>query len=99
MKNGVKYGTDEAFEVLEPYMQAYGRALEFATTGRIAWGLSRSLGATAIAPTAQSASSPNHAFGRSDVLGRRNAPGEERAPLGQGHLRHTSSLILWPRAW
>jgi ribonucleoside-diphosphate reductase alpha chain len=50
MKHGVKYGTDQAFEVMEPYMEAYGRALEFANEWQDRLGLSLSLGATAIAP-------------------------------------------------
>jgi ribonucleoside-diphosphate reductase alpha chain len=50
MQNGVRYGTDEAFEVLEPYMEVYDRALEFAWDWQDRLGISRSLGATAIAP-------------------------------------------------
>lgn len=50
LKQGVKYGSDEAFEVLEPYMQAYGRALEYAVDWQDRLGISRSVGATAIAP-------------------------------------------------
>jgi ribonucleoside-diphosphate reductase alpha chain len=50
MKRGVRYGTDEAFEVLEPYMREYRRALEHAHGWQDRLGLSLSLGATAIAP-------------------------------------------------
>lgn len=50
LQRGVKYGSDDAFDVLEPYMQAYGRALEHATEWQDALGISRSVGATAIAP-------------------------------------------------
>lgn len=50
MRRGVAYGTDSAFEVMEPYMIAYGRALEFANDFQDKLGLSRSVGATAIAP-------------------------------------------------
>lgn len=50
MKNGVRYGTPEAFEVLEPYMEEYDRALEFAHDWQARYGLSYSKGATAIAP-------------------------------------------------
>jgi ribonucleoside-diphosphate reductase alpha chain len=50
MKSGVKYGTDDAFEVMEPYMNAYARALEFAHDWQDRLGYSLSLGATAIAP-------------------------------------------------
>jgi len=50
MKRGVKYGTDAAFEVLEPYMESYSRALEFAHEWQDRLGLSLSKGATAIAP-------------------------------------------------
>jgi ribonucleoside-diphosphate reductase alpha chain len=32
MKHGVKYGTEECFDVLRPYMEEYGRALEYANT-------------------------------------------------------------------
>lgn len=48
--NGAKYGSDEGFELLEPYMEAYGRALEFAHDWQDKLGISRSEGATAIAP-------------------------------------------------
>ncbi len=50
MRSGVRYGTDEAFEVLEPYMAEYARALEHAHDWQDRLGLSRSKGATAIAP-------------------------------------------------
>jgi ribonucleoside-diphosphate reductase alpha chain len=50
MKQGVRYGTPEAFEVLEPYMVEYARTLEYAHAWQDRLGLSRSLGATAIAP-------------------------------------------------
>jgi ribonucleoside-diphosphate reductase alpha chain len=50
MKHGVKYGTPEAFEVMDPYMRAYGRALEFAHDWQNRLGYSLSKGATAIAP-------------------------------------------------
>lgn len=50
MKHGVRYGTDDAFEVLEPYMVEYARALDYAHEWQDALGLSRSVGATAIAP-------------------------------------------------
>ncbi len=50
MKHGVKYGTPEAFEVLEPYMEEYNRALEYANDWQDSLGISRSVGATAIAP-------------------------------------------------
>jgi ribonucleoside-diphosphate reductase alpha chain len=50
MKHGVKYGSPESFEVLEPYMRAYARALEFAHDWQDRAGLSHSKGATAIAP-------------------------------------------------
>jgi ribonucleoside-diphosphate reductase alpha chain len=50
MKRGVKYGTDDAFEVLEPYMEQYARALEHAHDWQSQLDLSLSKGATAIAP-------------------------------------------------
>lgn len=50
MKNGVRYGSDEAFEVLEPYMEAYSRALDYSHDWQRKFGLSLSKGATAIAP-------------------------------------------------
>lgn len=50
MKQGTKYGTDNALEVIEPYMREYGRALEYAHEVQDALGLSLSKGATAIAP-------------------------------------------------
>ena len=50
MKRGVRYGTPEAFEILEPYMAEYRRALEYANEFQDSIGISRSVGATAIAP-------------------------------------------------
>lgn len=50
VKHGAKYGSDESFEILEPYMAEYGRALEYAHEIQDQLGLSLSKGATAIAP-------------------------------------------------
>jgi ribonucleoside-diphosphate reductase alpha chain len=50
MKQGTRYGTPESFEALQPYMDQYARALEFAWDWQDRYGLSRSAGATAIAP-------------------------------------------------
>jgi len=50
IKKGVKYGTDDAFDVLSPYMEQYSRALEYANEQQDKLGLSRSIAATAIAP-------------------------------------------------
>lgn len=50
MQRGVRYGTPEAFEVLEPFMRQYNRALEWAHEFQSRLGMSLSLGATAIAP-------------------------------------------------
>ena len=50
MKHGVKYGTEESFDVLRPYMEEYGRALEYTNAFQDSAGISRSIGATAIAP-------------------------------------------------
>lgn len=50
MKHGVKYGTDDAFEVLEPYALEYARALEYANEQQSALGITLSIGASAIAP-------------------------------------------------
>lgn len=51
MRAGLKYGSDEAFEFLEPYMLVYERALENVNTMQADLGISPSVGATAIAPT------------------------------------------------
>lgn len=50
MQNGVRYGTDASFELLDPYMQQYARALEFAWDWQDQLRVSHSKGATAIAP-------------------------------------------------
>ena len=50
MKRGARYGTDEAFEVLEPYMEEYKRALFHAHNWQNWLDISLSKGATAIAP-------------------------------------------------
>jgi ribonucleoside-diphosphate reductase alpha chain len=51
LRQGVRYGTDEAFEVLEPYMAEYRRALEYAHDWQDKLGLSHSVAATSGAPT------------------------------------------------
>jgi ribonucleoside-diphosphate reductase alpha chain len=48
--HGVKYGTGASFEVLEPYMREYDRALEHANDWQDKLRISRSVAATAIAP-------------------------------------------------
>jgi ribonucleoside-diphosphate reductase alpha chain len=50
MRRGVRYGTDDAFGLLDPYMRVYARALEFAIDHQDRLGLSRSIAAQAIAP-------------------------------------------------
>ena len=55
MNRGVRYGSDEGFELLEPYMEAYGRALDYAHEWQDALGISLSKGATAIAPNGTNA--------------------------------------------
>lgn len=51
LMRGLKYGTDDAFEALEPYMEVYDRALEYAHEAQAAAGLSLSVAATSGAPT------------------------------------------------
>lgn len=48
--HGVKYGSPESFEVLDPFMREYRRALEYAIDWQDSLGISRSVAATAIAP-------------------------------------------------
>lgn len=48
--HGVKYGTAESFEALEPFMREYDRALEYAIDWQDQLKISRSVAATAIAP-------------------------------------------------
>ena len=50
IRQGARYGSDEALEVLEPYMREYDRALEYAHEWQERLGLSLSKGASAIAP-------------------------------------------------
>lgn len=50
LKRGVGYGTAEAFEVLDPYMVEYEKALGYAVDWQDALGISRSVAATAVAP-------------------------------------------------
>jgi ribonucleoside-diphosphate reductase alpha chain len=50
MQNGVRYGTNDSFELLDPYMRQYARALEFANDWQDRLRVSRSVAATAIAP-------------------------------------------------
>lgn len=51
LMRGLRYGSDDAFEALEPYMQAYDRALEFAHEWQADADLSLSVAATSGAPT------------------------------------------------
>lgn len=51
LRRGLKYGTPEAFEALDPYMAAYDRALEYANEWQDKARLSRSVAATSGAPT------------------------------------------------
>jgi ribonucleoside-diphosphate reductase alpha chain len=79
MKRGVRYGTDDAFEVLEPYMERYARALEFAHDWQDKLGLSLSKGATAIAPNgtigivAESTPSADPMFSAAEIRQVKNA--------------------------
>lgn len=50
MSRGVRYGTDQAYEVMEPWMNEYARATEYAHDFQAAMGLSQSKGTRAIAP-------------------------------------------------
>jgi ribonucleoside-diphosphate reductase alpha chain len=51
LQRGLKYGTDDAFEALEPFMREYDRALEYAIDFEDKLGISRSIAATSGAPT------------------------------------------------
>lgn len=51
LQRGVGYGTDEAFEALDPFMAEYTRALEYANDWQDKLGISRSIAATSGAPT------------------------------------------------
>lgn len=51
LRRGLRYGSDDAFEALEPYMRAYRRALEFAHEWQSEAGLSLSIAASSGAPT------------------------------------------------
>jgi ribonucleoside-diphosphate reductase alpha chain len=50
LRAGVAYGSEDSFEVLEPWLKVYDRALEFAWDWQDKLGISRSIAATAIAP-------------------------------------------------
>ncbi len=51
LMRGLKYGSDDALEALEPYMEEYERALEYAHEWQNDAGLSLSVAATAGSPT------------------------------------------------
>jgi ribonucleoside-diphosphate reductase alpha chain len=51
IRRGLRYGTDDAFAALDPYMRAYRRALEFAHEWQDEANLSLSVAATSGAPT------------------------------------------------
>lgn len=51
LKRGVQYGSDEGYELLEPFMEKYDRALEFAHDWQDKAGVSHSIAATSGAPT------------------------------------------------
>lgn len=96
MKHGVKYGTSEAFEVLEPYMVEYGRALEYANEQQVAYGVSTSIGGTAIAPNgtiggiAESTPSADPMFAAAEI--RRVV---DASPSGDIHTDH---IVVDPTA-
>lgn len=50
MRAGTRYGSDDALEAIQPYMQEYGRALEYAHDVQEKLDLSLSLGASGVAP-------------------------------------------------
>jgi ribonucleoside-diphosphate reductase alpha chain len=50
MQNGVSYGGDDFFELLDPFMAQYDRALEWANEQQDAMGISLSVAATCSAP-------------------------------------------------
>lgn len=89
MKNGVRYGTDDAFGVLEPYMKEYARALEYANAHQDRLGISYSVAATAIAPNgtigiiAESTPSADPLFSAAE---RRNVV--VATPSGNTHEQH-----------
>jgi ribonucleoside-diphosphate reductase alpha chain len=51
LMRGLRYGSDEGFEALEPYMERYDRALEFACDWADKLKISRPVAATAGSPT------------------------------------------------
>lgn len=51
LKRGLRYGSDEAFEALDPFMEKYDRALEFACDWADQCNLSRPVAASSGAPT------------------------------------------------
>lgn len=89
MKRGVKYGTHQAFEVLDPFMRIYGRALEYARDAQDKLGVSNSVGATAIAPNgtigiiAESTPSADPLFSAAEL---RNVVSAK--PKGNEHKQH-----------
>lgn len=96
MKQGVRYGTDDAFEVLDPYMEHYGRALEYANEQQDELGLSLSVGATAVAPNgtigivAESTPSGDPLFSAAEKRRVINA-----SPSGDTHSQH---IVVDPTA-
>lgn len=98
LKQGVKYGTDEAFEVLEPYMQAYDRALEYAIDWQDRLGISRSVGATAIAPNgtigvlSESTPSADPMFSSAEIREVKNA-------LHHGNDTYQTHVVVDPVAY
>lgn len=97
MKRGVRYGTDDAFEVMEPYMDAYARALEFAWDWQDRLGYTRSKGATAIAPNgtigivAESTPSSDPMFSAAEMRQVKNAH-------HSGRDTYTSHVVVDPVA-
>ena len=51
LQRGLQYGSDDAFEALDPFMAEYDRALEYANDFQDKIGLSRSVAATSAAPS------------------------------------------------
>lgn len=89
LKHGVRYGTDDAFELMEPYMVEYGRALEYVNEQQHDLGISPSVGGTAIAPNgtigiiAESTPSGDPLFSAAEI---RNV--NVASPNGDTHQQH-----------
>lgn len=100
LQHGVRYGTPEAEQALEPYAREYGRALEYANEWQHKLRVSLSKGATAIAPNgtigivAETTTSAEPIFAAAYLRGVRNASAHKDEVVSQYVIDPTALRLI-----